>query len=206
MFILFGCAFLGAGRRGAEIIPIVPSFLKLGLAGPDFVLSNTYNDLISGIFKRERNRRIYLDHNIEFFVNQERSGDLNFLRAYVLDEQDRLLSFYCLDLHEDTTLPKTGDLRIFVHIINILTAVSQWSTVDIFPKKLAILMSNNILSVKAKRAYHIVCNGIFIPNFEIQAPTHNRELSGNQELLVPVDLAAFFLDQDLCLKFFSLVL
>ena len=67
-------------------------------------------------------------------------------------------------------------------------------------------MPNNILSVKDKRAYHIVCNGIFIPHFEIQAPTHNRELGGNQELLVPVDLAAFFLDQDLCLKLFSFVL
>jgi len=85
LFILFGCAFLGARRRGAEIIPIVPSFLKLGLAGPDFVLSNTDYDLISGILKRERNRRIYLDHNVEFFVNQERSRDLNFLRADVLD-------------------------------------------------------------------------------------------------------------------------
>jgi hypothetical protein len=147
LFILFGCAFLGAGWRGTEIIPIVPSFLELGLAGPDFVLSNTHYDLISGILKRERNRRIYLDHNVEFFVNQERSSDLDFLRADVLDEQDGLFSFYCLDLHQDTTLPKTGDLRIFVHIINILTAVSQWSTVYIFPKELAILMPNNIFSV-----------------------------------------------------------
>lgn len=111
------------------------------------MLSNTHYDLISGILKRERNRRIYLDHNVEFFVNQERSSDLDFLRADVLDEQDGLFSFYCLDLHQDTTLPKTGDLRIFVHIINILTAVSQWSTVYIFPKELAILMPNNIFSV-----------------------------------------------------------
>jgi hypothetical protein len=157
LFIFFGCAFLGSGRRGAKIIPIVPSFLERGLAGLDFVLSNTDYDLICGILKRKRNRRIYLDHNIEFFVNQERSGDLNFLRANVLDEQDRLISFYCLDLHQDTTLPKTGDFWIFVHIINILTAVSQWSTIDIFPKECAILMPNNILSVKVKRAYYIVC-------------------------------------------------
>jgi hypothetical protein len=64
LFIFFGCAFLGSGRRGAKIIPIVPSFLERGLAGLDFVLSNTDYDLICGILKRKRNRRIYLDHNI----------------------------------------------------------------------------------------------------------------------------------------------
>jgi len=147
-----------------------------------------------------------LDHDVVLAVDQVRPRFLDILGSNVLDNKHGLFGLDGLNLHQDTALPEACNFRVFIHVLAVLSTVAKRSPVDVLPEKCAIFKADDVLSIQIKRADHVIRKLIFVPDFEAQAPAHYGQLCGNQEFLVPVDLAPFLLDEDFRLELFGLVL